>query len=274
MILPLSFFLYLFFALLALLLASFFNVVIYRTAKEESFVSGCSYCEHCHQQIAWYDNLPLLSFLLLGGKSRCCGKTIGRNHFWAESIALLYALLFVSVLLQQQLLLVMPAWQLAFYFLFYLTLIFVVIADLRYLLLPDFLIAFLLVLVVTNLVLSFQQGLLPLSAWPNLLAALLFALVFFLTLYVLAKHWLKKEALGWGDIKLMLPLALFLSWPAVLLAIFLSFIIGGFFAMLVLVIGKKKWGQALPFAPFLVLGSLLTSFWGEEIWRWYLTFLL
>lgn len=265
---------YCFFSFLALTLASFFNLVIYRTAKEESFITGRSYCETCHQKIAWYDNIPLLSFLILKGKSRCCQQKIGQNHFWAELTALIYALVFSFVVLQNQLLLSLESWQLAFYFLFYLTLSFVFIADIQYLIVPDFLTLFLLVLVIFMQVMTINSANAEIEMITNLFYGVSFALFFFVILYIVAKLWLKKEALGIGDIKLILPLALFLSWPMIALAIFLSFIIGGFFAMLMLLIGKKKFGQALPFAPFLVVATVICSFWGQEIWQWYFAYLL
>ena len=80
--------------------------------------------------------------------------------------------------------------------------------------------------------------------------------------------------MGLGDIKLMLPLAFVLGWPWVLLAIFLSFIVGGFFATILLLFKQKKIGQALPFGPFLVVGFVLSYFWAAPIWAWYLALII
>ena len=76
-------------------LASFFNVVIFRTAREETFIKGRSKCEFCRQKISWYDNIPLLSFLMLGGHCRLCHKKINPAHFLTELLAFLLGLLFI-----------------------------------------------------------------------------------------------------------------------------------------------------------------------------------
>jgi leader peptidase (prepilin peptidase)/N-methyltransferase len=256
-------FLTFFFALFLSILASFFSVVIYRTATGKSFVKGRSKCDSCGKQIAWYDNLPLLSFIFLGGKCRHCHKKIPSFYFFTELIAFLLGLSFCWFYLHSGLIPDLPIWQLVGYFLFLLVLLFAVLADLKYLIVPDFFVGLLLVLAISLQILSKQS-------WLEPLLAVAFSTLFFSSLYLFAKKILGKEALGLGDIKLMVPIALLLSWPNIILGIFLAFIVGGVFAMLVLLTGRKKFGQVLPFAPFLVLGALLTFVWGESIWQWYL----
>ena len=234
-------------------LASFFNVVIFRTAREESFVTGRSKCEFCHKKIAWYDNIPLVSFLILRGCCRHCHKSIAPMYFVTELLAFLLGLAFASGLME---------WQAMLSFLIFFVLLFVLLADLQYLIVPDFFVVLLSILVILSQLIS---G----GSWLPHLFAVIFAGLFFVGLYFLSKKVLKKEALGLGDIKLMLPLAFFLSWPKIVLNIFLAFIIGGIFAMLMLVLGKKKFGQALPFAPFLIISALISFFFGEAIWQWY-----
>lgn len=141
------------------------------------------------------------------------------------------------------------------------------IADFRFMIVPDFLTILLTVLVLAYLFLSGAD-------WFAALGAVAFSVFLFLGIFALAKKIYKKDGLGFGDIKLMVPLSLFLSWPKTVMAVFLAFISGGFFAMLVLVSGKKKMGQALAFAPFLVLGFVLAFFFGEAIWNWYFALLI
>lgn len=243
-------------------LASFFNVVIFRTARDKSFVRGRSVCEHCQKTIAWYDNIPVVSFLMLRGRCRHCRKKISPMHFVTELGTFILGFFFIFSLLY------LPWWQSLslqqsmLYFLIFFVLIFILLADLQYLIVPDFFIALLSILVI---LLQFVSR----ADWVLLGQAVLIACLFFVGLYFAAKKVLKKEALGLGDIKLMIPLALLLSWPKIVVSIFLSFIIGGFFAMLMLITGKKKIGQAVPFAPFLVVASLVSLFYGEMIWQWY-----
>jgi leader peptidase (prepilin peptidase) / N-methyltransferase len=254
------------FAYFLAILASFFNVVIWRTAREESFVGGRSRCEHCQHQLSWADNLPLLSFFLLGGKCRYCQHSIAKKHFISELLAFSSGWLFYLAYLFVPTMQALSATELITYFLCLFVLAFIVWADLQYLLVPDFLVALLTVLA---LVLLFLGG----SAWQLPLLATTVALGFFALLYLLSKKLLAKEALGLGDLKLMVPLALLLSWPLILVNIFLAFILGGLFAMIVLVTGQKKLGQALPFAPFLVFAALLSFIYGQTLIAWYLNFL-
>ena len=225
-------------------LASFFSVVIYRTAKEESFSKGRSKCEKCHKQIAWYDNIPLLSYLWLGGKCRSCHKKISLVYFLTELLAFLLGIAFYLTYVSSPFLL----------------------ADLQYLIVPDFFVALLSVLAILAQILSGKTWSLP-------ILAVFFSTAFFYGLSFLASKIMKKDALGMGDIKLMIPLSFILSWPETALSIFLAFIIGGFFAMLVLITGKKKFGQVLPFAPFLILAAMVSFIFGEAIWKWYFGFL-
>lgn len=262
MLLLLEFFLAFCFGFFLSTLTSFFNVVIFRTAREESFIKGRSKCEHCHQQINWHDNIPLFSFLILQGRCRFCHKKIKFIYFLTELTAFILGFVFVLALIELPWLSIFSPWLLVFYFLIFFVLLFTLLADLQYLIVPDFFVVLLSILVLVVQIFSKQNWLL--SLW-----AVLFSSAFFVGLYFLAKKILKKEALGLGDIKLMIPIAFLLSWPKIVLSIFLAFIIGGFFAMLMLLIKRKKLGQALPFAPFLILSALISFFFGEALWHWY-----
>lgn len=260
-------FLTFFFAYFLSVLASFFNVVIYRTAEEKSFVGGRSECDYCHKKIHWYDNLPLLSFIILRGRCRKCHKQISRSYFFTELASFLMGLSFCLLYLYSSLIPELAIWQLLGYFLFLFILLFTMLADLKYMIVPDFLVGLLLALAVF---LQISSGL----SWLNPILAAVFSTAFFLTLSMVAKKILGKDALGLGDIKLMIPISMIISWPKIILSIFLAFIVGGIFAMLVLLTKRRKIGQALPFAPFLILAAMLTFVWGEIIWQWYFGLLI
>lgn len=235
-------------------LASFFQVVIYRTQREESFASGRSRCEHCRRQIAWFDAIPLYSYVALHGRCRSCQKHIDPSHFSIEFLAFISAFSVywwptIDLLTSLQ-------------FLFFFILFFVIVADIRYLLVPDFFVLLLSMVAFAIITLSVSNWLAP-------LVSVGVALGFFIALYYLAKRSLHKEALGFGDIKLMVPIALLLPWPLIVVQLFLAFISGGIFATLILILGLKKFGQSLPFAPFLILSFVVTYFFGAEIWQWY-----
>ena len=248
-------------------LASFFNVVIVRTAREESFSKGRSKCDHCHKTIAWYDNVPVLSFLMLGGKCRHCHKKIAPVYFFSELLAFFTGVIFYLAYVNFPFLQNLAIGQLIIYFFIAFILLFTLLADLQYMIVPDF---FVVLLSILALLLQITSG----RAWFYPIVAVLFSTGFFFLLSFLAKKALHKDALGLGDIKLMVPIAFLLSWPNVALNIFMAFIIGGFFAMLVLITGRKKIGQALPFAPFLILAAFLSFACGTAIWQWYLGLIL
>jgi len=92
---------------------------------------------------------------------------------------------------------------------------------------------------------------------------------FFASLWVLTKG----KGMGLGDAKLMIPLGLILGWPNVLLSVFLAFITGAIFGVGLIVTGKRKLKQAIPFGPFLIMGGLIALIWGDKIVAWYLSFL-
>jgi leader peptidase (prepilin peptidase)/N-methyltransferase len=269
---------YFLFALLFFLfgaaLASFLNVVIYRTAAEcelikdhkgkllklPPFWRGRSLTDCCQKPIKAVHNIPVISYLVLQGKCPYCQAKITKKHLLTELLAGLYTLVFAfSIYLQINNGQVLDPLIVSAQYLFFLLLIFVVIADFQYLIIPDFFI----------ILLSILAIMLMGANWQNGLFAIVVSSIFFTLLYFGASWVLKKEALGLGDIKLMLPLAFVLGWPWVLLAIFLSFIVGGFFATILLLFKQKKIGQALPFGPFLVVGFVLSYLWAETIWAWY-----
>ena len=99
-------------------LASFFEVVIVRTAKEESFTQGRSRCDHCHHKINWYDNIPIVSFLFLKGKCRYCQQKIAKSYFWVEVLAFLFGVAFYLVYISWPFLQTLPIGQVMLYFLF------------------------------------------------------------------------------------------------------------------------------------------------------------
>jgi prepilin signal peptidase PulO-like enzyme (type II secretory pathway) len=260
-------------------LASFFNVVIYRTAADCGLLKDCkgrvlklapfwqgrSLTDCCQRPIKALHNIPLISFGLLRGKCPYCHAKIAKQHFLTEFLAGLYTLCFVFLIYSQ-----VTSGQylnpivISAQYLFFLVLMFVLMADFQYLIIPDFLI----------ILLSILAIILAGSQWQNGLVAIVGSSVFFTLLYFVASWVFKKEALGLGDIKLMLPLSFVLGWPWVLMAIFLSFIVGGFFATILLLFKQKKIGQALPFGPFLVLGFVLSYWWAEVIWGWYLALII
>src|SRR5512136_751796 len=238
------------------LIGSFLNVCICRLPREESIVTPGSHCPQCNNPIRFYDNIPMLSYLLLKGKCRHCGKPISIQYPVVEGVTDLYSwVLFLTY---------GPSLSYLFFFAFVAALIVMTVIDLQHQIIPDVIsipgmgVGLLGSLVLTHL------------SFPNSLGGLLLgggSLFLVATIY----QWLfKREGMGGGDVKLLGMIGTFLGWKAVILTILLSSLIGSLIGILVMALKGKNFKYAIPFGPFLSLGAVLTLFYGESIIHWYL----
>ena len=232
-----------------LALGSFLNVVAARVPRKQSIIRPASACMHCSTPIAWYDNVPLVSYAVLRGRCRSCGERIGLLYPAVEVTA---ALLVAGCVLAFGI-----TAQAAVAAFFCAVLVAVSAVDLEHRIVPDRI-----VLPATVVVLAAQTALEPSLEWP--LAALGASL--FLFLAVLAY----PAGMGMGDVKLALLMGAALG-KSVLVALML-----GMFAALVPGIyllarhGSAGRKMAIPFAPFLALGSVVALFAGEQLFDAYL----
>ena len=238
------------------LIGSFLNVCICRLPREESIVTPGSHCPQCNNPIRFYDNIPLLSYLLLRGKCRHCGKPISIQYPIVEGVnALSSWVLFTTY---------GPSLSYFFFFAFVAALIVITVIDLQHQIIPD-------VISIPGMGVGLL-GSLMLShlSFLNSLGGLLLgggSLFLVATVY----QWLfKREGMGGGDVKLLGMIGAFLGWKAVILTILLSSLVGSSIGILVMVLKGKDFKYAIPFGPFLSLGAVLTLFYGEAIIRWYL----
>lgn len=246
--------------ILGLVFGSFLNVVIYRLPRKQSIVFPPSHCPQCQHALAPYDNIPVISFLLLKGRCRYCQKPISWRYPLVE---LLTALLLTAVYWQ---------FQLSFSFFnaaaFILILIAVSFIDIDFKIIPNRIIIPALVVFASLIPVQYFTGLkllnLLTSRWYDPLIGFLIGGGF---LYLLAVMW--PGGMGGGDIKLAAFMGLFLGgYTAVALLIgFLLGALGGLAAMFFW--GKSRKDQ-IPFGPYLALGSLVALFYGPEIVNWYL----
>lgn len=249
-------------------IGSFVNVVIYRTLNEESFVKGRSRCDHCKRQIAWYDNIPLLSYVLLGGKCRNCKKKISIQH---PIVELMTGILFVwwyavgfafFHLTTHPLLYVQPVYWLVVGIL----LLIVLITDLTTYLIPTFAVVLLGGFAFLYRLLLVKMGVMvPGDLWLAVLSGMGLSAFFGFLVWVT-----KGRGMGLGDVELAMALGLLLGWPRSLIAIFLAFLMGALVGIGMVFAKKKSFGQALPFGPFLVAGTVIALVWGYDVWLWYL----
>lgn len=261
--------------ILGLLIGSFLNCLVWRLHKDETIL-GRSYCPHCRHQLAWYDNMPVLSYVLLGGKCRYCHKRISIQYPLVElATGLLFALAAASVLsgpagsdLAAALFWVMlgRAWLVVG------VMVVIFIFDLRWYLIPDQVtLPAMAAVVAFNLAIEFWLGGGEAAGlfWRNWLIGGIIGGGFFLLQFLATKG----KGIGGGDLRLGLLMGLVLGWQNLLVALFLAYMAGSIVGLTLISLGKKQWGSKLPLGVFLAPASLVAMLWGSYLWRWYANFL-
>lgn len=247
---------YIFIFLFGLSVGSFLNCVIWRLEKEESLM-GRSYCPNCKHKLIWLDLIPVSSYFYLKGKCRYCNKKISIQYPLVEIITgLIFLLIFRFY----------PAYNLqefiALCFMLYVScsMIVIFVYDLRHYMIPD-------KVLLPAIAITFIYQLV-INSKPHILNYLLSALItagFFLAIYLMSKG----EWMGFGDVKLAILLGLVLGFPNILLGIFLGFLFGAIIGGGLIFLNKKELKSQMPFAPFLIAGTGVAMFFGDNIINWY-----
>ena len=239
-----------------MVVGSFLNVCICRMPKDESIVSPPSHCPHCSYQIRWYDNVPLVSYLLLRGKCRGCGAHISLQYPLVELLnGVLTLLLFLRF---------GPTPAFAALFLFCSALVVITFIDIEHQIIPD---EISLSGIVIGFVLSFFM---EEPGWLNSLLGILLGGGSLLLVAYSYQRLTGKEGMGGGDIKLLAMMGAFLGWKAVPFIIFASSLIGSLIGVSIMFFQKKDSKLAIPFGPYLAFGAVLYIFYGKPLIRWYL----
>jgi prepilin signal peptidase PulO-like enzyme (type II secretory pathway) len=237
---------------------SFLNCVIYRLETRESFLKGRSCCPHCKHILSWKDLIPIFSFLILKGKCRYCKKKISLQYPLVELFTAILFLLPVYITLYSSV-------DLIFYWIISSFLIIIFVFDLKHYLIPDKIIYPAIVIAFLNQILTSNIEHLT----SNLILGILPSLFFLAIILISHETWM-----GFGDFKLSILMGLILGWPKILVALFFAFFIGAVVGLILISLKRKKMKSQIPFAPFLISGTFLTIFFGEEIIDWYLKLIL
>ncbi len=252
--------------LIGLCIGSFLNVCIYRVPLDLSIARPRSFCPTCEKPIAWYDNIPVLSYLVLGGKCRQCHTRISARYPLVE---LLTGLLFVMV------------WN-RFGFtpltlIFWITMAGLVVAtfvDLDHMIIPDS-------VSIGGMVFGLAaSALVPAlhstdSITTSLLTSLLGLVAGAGTLWLVAivgKWMFKKDAMGLGDVKLLGAIGAILGLPSVIYTILMSSLAGTVIGLLMIAIGGHRWRSRLPYGPYLAAAAASWVLGGDQLWNWYIAF--
>ncbi len=250
---------YLIIFLFGAVIGSFLNVCIYRLPRGESVAWPASSCPSCRQGIAYYDNIPIASYLWLRGRCRVCEVTISPQYPVVEAVtASAYVLLFWWFGFTAE------AWA---YALLTSGLIVITGTDLSHTMIPD-------VVTLPGIVAGLLCAaiVLPISVVDSLLGLLVGGGILWFLAWI-SPYLFGKEGVGGGDIKLMAMVGAFLGWQPVLLAIMLGSLLGSLVGGGLMMSGVLRRGQYIPFGPFLALGSLLALFFHQPLFTWYWTLL-
>ena len=242
--------------ILGLIIGSFMNVLIYRLPLEKSIVSPGSSCPKCSKPVKFYDNIPVLSYIILMGKCRNC-----KTH-----ISIIYPLVEAFT--------AFTFWLTYYFFghlpvhagftmLFLVVIIVLAFIDFEHQILPDELT---LGGAVVFLVYAFFNPIIPTL---NAIIASLSSALFFTGLYYFYVKVRKMEGLGQGDIKMMLLLGAFLGIQNLVVAVMVASFSGLFVGLFIMITKGKTLKSKLPFGTFLSLGSYVAIFWGDAIMIWF-----
>jgi leader peptidase (prepilin peptidase)/N-methyltransferase len=241
--------------LVGLAVGSFLNVCIHRLPKGESVARPGSRCASCGLPIRWYDNIPVLGFLLLGGRCRGCGSRISWRY---PAVEVLTGLLFLATVLRFGL-----DARSIFLLIFLCGLVVVTFIDLDHEIIPH-------VVTLPGIPLGLVASLVTREPSPRDAAAgaLVGAgLVYLVAVY--AEVALRRESMGGGDINLLAMIGAFLGWRQVLLSFFLAAAAGACLSLLLIATGVLSRKDRIPFGPFLALGATVALFAGDDLIAWY-----
>lgn len=252
---------YIFAGVLGLAIGSFLNVLIYRLPREKRTVWTRSACPHCGHKIPLYHNIPLISYLILGGK---CRKCKGPISFRYPLVEFLNAALYILFLYQDGLTIQLPI-----HYFFVSCMIVIFFIDLEFQIIPD-------KITLPGMVVGLAVSLFVNP--PGIVNALIGFAVgggALLGVAYLGEWLFKKEAMGGGDIKMAAMMGAFVGWQKVLMIFLGGAVIGMIVSILWMLFSKKvRTERVIPFGPFLALAALLIVIYGDPILNYYInTFL-
>jgi leader peptidase (prepilin peptidase)/N-methyltransferase len=242
-------------ALFGLAVGSFLNVCIYRIPRGQSLAHPPSRCPKCGKRLAWFDNVPVVSWLALRGRCRQCRAPISMQYPLVELITALLAVLVVWVTPAGAMLasrLVLTA-----------VLIVLLVIDLELQLLPN-------AITLPSIVVGFVFSLFaPPGPVPSLLGIALGGGVLY---GIAAAYYLvrREEGMGMGDVKMLAMIGAFLGWQAVLLTLVLASFAGAVIGIALMASRREGLKYALPFGTFLAIGAFVAMLAGDAILHWYL----
>lgn len=243
--------------LLGLAVGSFLNVCIYRLPRGESLNVPASHCTACSRPLAWYENIPLVSWLILRGRCRTCREPISAVYPAVEAITAAvfvagYAIYGLTPLLAVRLL-------------FACAMIVLFAIDFRHYILPN-------VITLPGIVVGFLLSFVLPPGWAASLIGLLAGGGVLLAIAEAYYRLRGVEGLGMGDVKMLAMIGAFLGWQLMLVTLVLASFAGSLVGVGLMIARRGGAKHALPFGTFLAVGALVAAVAGEQLFDWYLAF--
>lgn len=236
-----------FLAVFGLVVGSFLGAYTFRYPRGISVLKGRSTCPKCKKSLTWYDNIPILSFLLLKGRCRSCRKSISLRY---PLIELTTALGFVGIWF-----LYLGPVYFVFLALIFALLVAIFVIDLEQKIVPDEL-----VFAGFGLTVFYRLSVSPSTLFTSLAAG--FGAALFLLLIHLAT---RGRGMGLGDVKLAVFAGTLLGWPMTPVWLFTAFLTGAVVGTILVLAKKVSFGKQIAFGPFLVMSLIIVFFWGEKL---------
>ena len=232
---------------LGALWGSFANVCIYRLPNDENVVSGRSFCPKCKQKIVWYDNIPVISFVILKAKCRNCDYKISYQYLVVEilsllSFTLIYFLFGISITT-------------LLFWILYLCFVIIFFIDLKHFIIPN-------VITFPLMVLGFFKSFDPNLSYlfPNYLNSLIggaFGYGIIFSIIYFYKQVRKKEGMGLGDAKLFAVIGFWFGWISIPFIVFLSSVVALISVVPSLIMKSKQMSSEIPFGPYIIIATLV-----------------
>lgn len=251
---------------LGLCIGSFLNVIIYRLPLEQSIVHPRSHCPGCARMIAWYDNVPVLSYLFLAAKCRGCQMRISPRYPLVE---MLTGVLFVAVYNRFGL-----EWTTLVFWVMTAGLVVGTFVDFDHMIIPDS-------VSIGGMVFGLAaSALVPQvhgvqAAAPAVIASAIGLGAGFGSLWLVAvagKWVFKKDAMGFGDVKLLGAIGALLGVSGVVYTVLVSSLVGTIVGIALIAFGGRAWQSRIPYGPYLAAGAVSWVLGGDQLWSWYVRF--
>jgi leader peptidase (prepilin peptidase) / N-methyltransferase len=237
-------------------IGSFLNVCIFRLRAKASIIKPHSQCPYCHHAIRYWDNIPIISFVFLGGRWRDCRSKISWRYPLVELITAILSLLLFSNF----------GLSLNFFVFFIFTAVLIVIAfiDLDHQIIPD-------ILTLPGIPLFFMAAVFLVKIpWLEALIGVLIGGGVLFGIALVYELISKREGMGGGDIKLLAMIGGFFGWKSIIFILLFSSFSGAIIGIAAMIINKQDMKYAVPFGPFLSAAAVAYIFWGDAFMRLFL----